>query len=187
MRQVVLQFFVSLDGYSCDVDNGIRDVMMEIDDPEQEEYFVSRLRQAGTHIMGGSTYQVMAQFWPTSSHPSAGAMNDIPKVVFSRTMTSANDWPETRIASGDTAEEIAKLKAEPGGEILAHGGTRFVRSLIRLGLVDQYRLWVLPAAAGRGAPLFTELDHPLKLRLVKSTAFPSGVLELVYAPVGTRT
>lgn len=181
MRQVVLQFYVSLDGYSCDENNGLRGVMEAIDDPEQEEYFVSRLRQAGTHIMGRVTYQGMAGFWPTSSHPSAGPMNDIPKVVFSRTLQSA-DWPETRIASGDTAEEIARLKAEPGGEILAHGGTQFVRSLIRLGLVDQYRLWVLPAAAGQGAPLFTELAHPLTLRLVKSTAFPSGILELVYSP-----
>jgi dihydrofolate reductase len=181
MRQVVLQFITSLDGYSCDEDNGIRDVMMGIDDPEQEKYSVSQLRQAGTHIMGRVTYEAMASFWPTSSLPAAGPLNDIPKVVFSRSLQSA-DWPQTRIARGDTAEEIAKLKAEPGGEIVAHGGTQFVRSLIQLGLVDQYRLWVLPAAAGRGAPLFTGLDHPLKLRLVTSTAFPSGVLELVYSP-----
>lgn len=182
MRQVVLGFYTSLDGYSCDEDNGIRDVMMGIDDPEQEEYFVSRLWEAGTFIMGRVTYEIMAGFWPTSSHPSAGAMNDIPKVVFSRTLQSADDWPETRIARGDTAEEIARLKAEPGGPIVACGGTQFVHSLIRLGLVDEYRLWVLPAAAGHGAPLFTGLDHPLKLRLVKSTAFPSGILELVYSP-----
>jgi dihydrofolate reductase len=187
MRQVILQFYVSLDGYSCDADNGngMWDVMRSIDDDEQEEYFVSKLRQAGTHIMGRATYQDMAKFWPTSSHPSAAAMNDIPKVVFSRTLQSA-DWPESRIASGDTAEEIAKLKAEPGGEILAHGGTQFARSLIRLGLVDQYRLWVLPAAAGQGAPLFTGLGRPLRLSLVKSTAFPSGTLELVYSPAGRQ-
>jgi dihydrofolate reductase len=183
MRQVVLQFYISLDGYSCDENNGLRGVMDEIDDPEQDGYFVSRLRQAGTHIMGRVTYEGMARFWPTSSHPAAAPMNDIPKVVFSRTLQSA-DWPQTRIARADTAEEIARLKAEPGGEILAHGGTEFVRSLIRLGLVDQYRLWVLPAATGQGAPLFTGLAHPLTLRLVKSTAFPSGILELVYSPAG---
>jgi dihydrofolate reductase len=186
MRQVVLQFIVSLDGYSCDVDNGLRDVLQEIDDPEEEKYALSRLWQAGTHIMGRVTYQGMASFWPTSSLPAAAPMNDIPKVVFSRTLQSA-DWPQTRIARGDTAEEIARLKAEPGGEILAHGGTQFVRSLIRLGLVDQYRLWVLPAAAGQGAPLFTGLADPLRLRLVKSTAFPSsGVLELVYSPASRQ-
>jgi len=184
MRQVVLQFYVSLDMYSCDVDNGIMDIMMSMDDDQHEEYFVNKLWQAGTHIMGGGVYQDMAKYWPTSDHPSADAMNKIPKVVFSRSLKSA-DWPESRIASGDTADEIAKLKAEPGGEILAHGGTRFVRSLIQLDLVDQFRLWVLPAAAGRGEPLFTDLDRPLRLRLLESTSFPeSGILELVYAPAG---
>jgi dihydrofolate reductase len=182
---VVVQFVVSLDGYSCDADNGMRDVMMSMDDPEQEEYALSRLWQAGTHIMVRVSYEEMAPFWPASGLPAAAPMNDIPKVVFSRTLQSAS-WPETRIARGGTAEEIARLKAEPGGEILAHGGTRFVRSLIRLGLADEYRLWVLPAAAGQGAALFTGLARPLKLRLEKSTAFPSGTLELVYSPAGQQ-
>src|ERR1700733_2881405 len=178
MRRVVLQFWLSFDGYSCDEGSELFQMMQEITDDEQEEYLVSRLRQAGTHIMGRVTYQNMAEFWPTSDHPVAGAMNDIPKVVFSGTLRSAG-WPESRIASGDKAQEIARLKGEPGGEILAHGGTQFVRSLIRLGWVDEYRLWVLPAAVGQGEPLFTGLTHPLPLRLQTCTAFPSGILELV--------
>jgi hypothetical protein len=99
--------------------------------------------------MGRNTYEIMASYWPTSDHPSAKAMNEIPKVVFSRTLKTAADWPETRIACGDTAE---------------------------------YRLWVLPAITGKGAPLVPPLDEALKLRLVKSTVFPLGVLELVYVP-----
>ncbi|WP_433236812.1 dihydrofolate reductase family protein [Actinomadura nitritigenes] len=182
MRKLILGFYVSLDGKSADGDNGIRDVMMSIDDPEQEEYFVGRLWEAGAFLMGRNTYEIMAGYWPGSDHPSARAMNEIPKVVFSRTLESADDWPETRIAGGHTAEEIAKLKAEPGKDLVAAGGTRFMHSLIKLGVVDEYRLWVLPAAAGRGAPLFPELDQPVNLRLVKSTAFPSGILELVYVP-----
>ncbi|MEV0661598.1 dihydrofolate reductase family protein [Actinomadura luteofluorescens] len=182
MRKLILGFYVSLDGKSADGDNGIRDVMMSIDDPEQEKYFVSRLWEAGAFLMGRNTYEIMAGYWPDSDHPSAQAMNEIPKVVFSRTLKSAADWPETRIAGGDTAEEIAKLKAEPGKDLVAAGGTAFMHSLIKLGVVDEYRLWVLPAATGKGAPLFPELDQPVNLRLVKSTAFPSGVLELVYVP-----
>jgi dihydrofolate reductase len=112
-------------------------------------------------------------------------MNDIPKVVFSASLQSA-DWPQTRIARGDTAGELARLKQEPGGEIVAHGGTQFVRSLIHFGLVDEYRLWVLPAAMGQGAPLFTELAHPVILQLIKATPFPSGILELCYTPAGHR-
>jgi dihydrofolate reductase len=181
MRQVVLEFWMSLDGYSCDEGTELYRMMEEITDDEQEDYFVRRLRRAGTHIMGRVTYQEMAKAWPASTDPLAAPMNDIPKVVFSRTLPSA-DWPETRIARGDTAEEITRLKQEPGGEIIAHGGIQFLRSLIRLGLVDEYRLWVLPVAAGEGVPLFAGLAHPLSLRLVKSTAFPSGILELAYEP-----
>lgn len=183
MRKLILGFYVSLDGKSADADNGIRDVMTSIDDPEQEEYFVNGLWDAGTIIMGRNSYDAMKGFWPTTDHPSAKPMNAIPKVVFSRTLTSTDEWPAA-IASGDTAEEIAKLKAEPGKPIVAAGGTSFMHSLIRLGVVDEYRLWVLPAATGKGAALFPELDEALRLRLVASKAFRSGVLELVYEPAG---
>ena len=113
-------------------------------------------------------------------------MNDIPKVVFSKTLTSA-DWPDSRIARGDTAEEIARLKAEPGGEILAHGGVRFVQSLARLGVVDEYRLYLYPIAIGSGSSLFAGIESPRPLRLVSNKAFASGVVEAVYErsdPVG---
>lgn len=182
MRRVVLSFWMSLDGYSCNEGTGLMRFMQEMpDDEQQDEYGVSRLRQAGTHIMGRVTYEGWAEFWPESDHPVAAVMNDIPKVVFSRTLRSA-DWPESRIASGDTAEEIAGLKAEPGGEIIAHGGVGFARSLIQLGLVDEYRLLVLPAAAGQGERLFTDLGHLLTLRLLACRTFSSGLLELVYSP-----
>jgi dihydrofolate reductase len=181
MRPLVLQFWLSLDGYSCDAGCELFGMMNDVEDPEQEEYFLSRLWQAGTHIMGSVTYQGMSEHWPKSQSPIAPPMSDIPKVVFSKTLQSA-DWTESRIASGDTAEEIARLKAEPGGEILSHGGTQFQRSLIRLGLVDEYRLWVLPAAVGHGDALFTDLAHPLLLRMKKCTAFPSGIMEQVYSP-----
>ncbi|WP_405492563.1 dihydrofolate reductase family protein [Nocardia sp. NBC_00511] len=187
MRKLILGFYVSVDGKSADADNGIRDVMMSVDDDEQEKYFVDQLWEAGAFLMGRNSWEAMAAFWPTSDHPSAKAMNEIPKVVFSRTLTSADSWPETRIASGDTVEEINKLKAEPGKDLVAAGGTEFLHSLIKLGVVDEFRLWVLPAATGKGAPLFPELDQPLNLRLVKSTAFPSGVLELIYAVADKQT
>jgi len=88
----------SLDGKSADEDNGIRDVMMSIDDPEQEEYFVSRLWDAGVFLIGRNTYEIIAGYWPTSDHPSAGAMNEIPKVMFSRTLKSA-----VRLGPGSSA------------------------------------------------------------------------------------
>jgi dihydrofolate reductase len=132
----------------------------------------------------------MAGYWPKAAHSDnaveagiAAIMNDVPKVVFSKTLASA-DWPEARITRGDTAEEIAALKAEPGGEIVAHGGAAFARSLARLELVNEYRLYVMPFAIGSGTALFGELERPQALRLVSSTASPSGIVELVYQRTG---
>jgi dihydrofolate reductase len=183
LRKLILGYYVSVDGKSVDPENGMREVMNSIDDPEQEEYFVKGLDEAGAFLMGRKSWEAMAGFWPNSDHPSAKAMNAIPKVVFSHTLKSADEWPETRIASGDLVDEIAKLKAEPGKDLVASGGDEFMHSIIKLGLVDEYRLWVLPAITGKGAPLVPALDAPQRLRLLKSTAFPSGVLELRYAPV----
>ena len=182
MRDLVVHAWTTVDGFNVDENTEAFRAMQEIDDPEFDERFVQhRLATAGTHAMGRVTYLEMAEYWPKSDDAIAGPMNTIPKVVFSRTLTSA-DWPETRIASGDTATEVARLKREPGGEIIAHGGTAFVRSLARLGLADAYRLYVVPFAAGTGVPLFTADAHPGRLRLEQSTAFPSGILELVYRP-----
>ncbi len=189
MRKLVLQVVeISLDGYICEEGTefwrsfGSAALPPAPDDDEFEDYFLTTLRQAGTHIMGRVTYQTMAETWPTSTDPVAAIMNDIPKVVFSETLQSA-DWPEARIARGDTAEEIARLKAEPGGEIVAHGGARFAQSLARLGLVDEYRLYVLPVAVGSGTPLFTDVGRPQGLCLLHSRVFQCGVLALVYRPL----
>lgn len=179
-RKLVLKFWIGLDGKSIDPDTEIYQLMEEITDDEQEEYFVNRLKQPGTHLMGRVSYEGMAQHFPTATGPVAEVMKQAEKAVVSSTLRTA-DWADM-ILNGDLADVVATLKAEPGGDIMAHGGTQLARSLIQLGLVDEYQLWVLPAAAGEGAPLFTGLAHPLALRLVSSTAFPSGILELVYVP-----
>lgn len=179
MRKLSVQQFVSLDGYVLEQGTPFWDWWIaQPDDEEAEAHSVAALGHAGTHIMGRATYEAMAAHWPASQEPVARVMNDIPKVVFSRTLASA-DWPESRIASGDTAEEIARLKAEPGGDIVAHGGVRFVQSLAGLGVVDEYRLWVSPIALGSGRSLFANIDEPQPLRLVSTRTFRS-VVELTY-------
>jgi dihydrofolate reductase len=189
MRKLVLQLAaISLDGYICEEGTefwrsfGPLALPPAPDDDEYEDYFLTTLRRAGTHIMGRATYESMAQTWPASADPVAAIMNDIPKVVFSRTLACA-DWPESRIARGDTVREVARLKARPGGEIVAHGGARFAQSLARLGLVDEYRLYVHPVAVGTGTPLFTDVGRPQGLRLTFSRVFQCGVLALVYRPL----
>ncbi|HEX3304843.1 MAG TPA: dihydrofolate reductase family protein, partial [Streptosporangiaceae bacterium] len=100
-------------------------------------------------------------------------MNKLPKVVFSATLPDAG-WAGTRIARGDLATEIAALKAEPGGEIMAHGGAAFVQALSRHRLIDEYRLVILPVALGAGLPLFKDLPRPLRLDLTETRNFPAA-------------
>src|SRR2546430_14518990 len=95
--------------------------------------------------MGRATYEAMASVWPTATGVYADVMNDIPKVVFSRTLTRA-DWPESRIASGELAGDIDRLKREPGGVILAHGGATFINASIGESLIDEDRLGSPPGA-----------------------------------------
>jgi len=160
--------------------------------------------------MGSRTFRDMAAYWPTSTEPFAPPMNEIPKVVFSRgdlqrsnlhrseatraladaraqsadaptrAVPAAESWMNPRVATGDLADEIARLKQEPGKDVVAHGGAAFARSLLRLGLVDEFCLLTHPVALGRGLPLFVELPAPLDLELLETRAFPRGAVAHVY-------
>lgn len=160
-------------------------------DGEVAEWMVETLWMAGLHLMGSRTFQDMKAHWPLSTEPYAPPMNEVPKVVFSRkgiepskmkaaAAPKSASWTGARVVRGDLAEEISRLKAEPGKDLLAHGGASFAQSLARLGLVDEYRLVVHPVALGRGLPLFSELPEPLHLELAGTTRFKSGVVAQVY-------
>lgn len=92
------------------------------------------------------------------------------------------EWAATPILTGDLAQEIARLKRQPGKDILAHGGAGFAQSLVKEGLIDEYRLMVHPIVLGTGLPLFATLPKPMDLRLVSSQAFDSGAVGQVYRP-----
>jgi dihydrofolate reductase len=92
-------------------------------------------------------------------------------------------WAEPTVARGDFAEEVLRLKEQPGRYILAHGGARFAQSLIASGLIDEYRLVIHPVVLGQGQPLFSGLSTPVDLRLISATSFGSGVVATVYQPL----
>jgi dihydrofolate reductase len=131
--------------------------------------------------MGRATYQEMAAFWPFSDDEYAAPMNDIPKVVFSTTLTQA-DWPQSTIASGDLADEIDVLKRQSGKDMIAWGGAAFAQSLSRLRLVDEYRLVLQPVALGDGLPLFAGLSAPFVLDLIEARAYADGSVLHIYRP-----
>jgi dihydrofolate reductase len=183
MRRVVLQMGVTLDGYVAGT-GGEGDWGLPAEHPDVRAWKVASLRQVGTHIMGRVTYEQMAGHWPNATGDYADFMNDLPKVVFSKTLQSAG-WAGARIARGDLAGEIAALKSEPGGEIMAHGGAAFVQALSRLSLIDEYRLVILPVALGNGLPLFKDLPKPLRVDLTEAKTFTDGTVIHVYQPVRT--
>lgn len=179
MRKVMLKIHISLDGYIEAADGDHESWVFRTYDEELQAWEVDMLWQAGTHIMGRKLYEQMAAHWPTSTEAFAQPMNEVPKVIFSRTLKQT-DWVNSRLATGDVGEEIARLKQEPGKDILVHGGAGFVQSLAARGLIDEYRLVMHPVVLAGGLPLFAQT---MDLQRLQVKAFPSGAMALTYARV----
>src|SRR5216684_2482782 len=209
MRDLILKMSMSIDGFVGGPDGGIKWVFDS--DQEATAWTVKTVWNASLHIMGSRTFHDMATYWPTSTEVYAPPMNQIPKAVFSKQgpailkaadttaalrdaranagtgqpaelQPGAESWAQAYVASGDLAEEVAKLKARDGKPIIAHGGAGFARSLVARGLVDQYDLLVHPVALGKGLPVFSDLAMPKPLKLVSSKAFPAGSVAQMYRP-----
>jgi dihydrofolate reductase len=199
-RKLVLKMSVSLDGFVCGP-NGEFDWVFRSSGPDSRAWVSDILRGADAHLMGSRSFYDMASFWPFSDLPLAAPMNDIPKIMCSSTgldrsrldrvtqalagapdSSALKSWAEPTVLTGDLAEEINRLKAQPGNYILAHGGARFAQSLAASGLVDEYRLGIHPVVLGQGQPLFAKLGTPADLRLVSASTFSTGALGVVYRP-----
>ena len=177
MASLVLKMSVSVDGYVAPTD-GSTDWVAAGRSDDGAGWTVETLSGAGAHLMGATTYTGWAAYWPGASGPFAKPMNEIPKVVFSDSLASA-DWGETTIAAGDLADAITRLKQErSGGYLLAQAGVRFARSLVATGLIDEYRLVVHPIVFGTGERLFTT---PLAVEPMSTTAFSGGIVAHVFA------
>ncbi|WP_026412193.1 dihydrofolate reductase family protein [Actinomadura oligospora] len=177
MASLVLKMSVSLDGFVAPAD-GSGDWIAAGGSDDALRWSVETVSNAGAHLMGAATYAVMASYWPGDSGPFAKPMNEIPKVVFSGSLTSA-DWDETTIVAGDLAEAITRLKKDgPDGYLLAHGGARFARSLVATGLIDEYRLIVHPVVLGSGERIF---PARLDITPISTTAFSGGAVAHVFA------
>lgn len=181
MRKVTLMMTASIDGFVVKPDGMAVGAMAE--PAELKRWKLDRISHAGTHAMGRVVYQEMASFWPMSNDSYAAPMNDIPKVVFSKTLKTA-EWPESTIASGDLEQEIAALRRKPGGEIIVWGGAKFAQSMSKKSLIDEYVIITRPVAYGGGKPMFLDLPKALELNLLAATSFASGHLLRLYAPEG---
>ncbi len=182
MGKLIYSMMTSLDGY---VETPDRSIDWVIVDEEVHRFANDEARERGAFLHGRRLYELMAGFWPTADDDPAAPSyvaefariwRDKPKVVFSKTLERV-EW-NSRLAREVVAGEVAELKREYGD--LEVGGPTLAATCARLGLIDEYGLYVNPVVLGSGTPFFPTLDRRIDLRLVETRTFGSGVVFVRY-------
>jgi dihydrofolate reductase len=178
MRKVVVSEFVTLDG--------VMEAPNEWQGPfwhdDMGKYKFDELFASDAMLLGRVTYEGFAAAWPslTDEFGFADRMNSMPKFVASTTLKDPT-WNAT-VINGNVAEEVARLKQQPGQDILVAGSADLVQTLMQHNLIDEYRLMVHPVVVGSGKRIFREGSAMTPLQLVDTQTFPSGVIVLTYRP-----
>lgn len=187
MRKLKLQVQITVDGFIAGPNAEMDWITFNWDD-EMKEYVTELTESMDQIVLGRNLAQGFIPHWasvaqnPEHEEHSAGVkFTDTPKVVFSQTLTEL-EWDNTTLATGNIVEEINKLKNQDGSDIIAYGGANFVSNLIKHNLIDEYHLFVNPAAIGSGMPIFQGLEDKQRLELVKAIPFACGIVLLNYEP-----
>ena len=184
MRRILAKNHMSLDGL---FEGPNREIDWFGFDQEQFDDSVALLNSVDSLLFGRTTYEMMRAYWTIAPpDPVSDKMNSLSKVVFSRTLQSA-DWNNTRVVHGDIAEEALRLKQQPGGDMVVLGSGKLASLLLERGLVDEYRLYVTPIVLGGGHPLFQQISQRVNLELVGQRVFHSGIVMLVYRKAGLKS
>jgi dihydrofolate reductase len=190
MSRVVVSEFVSLDGVMEDpggaegFEHGGWTFQFDRG-PEGDKFKLDELLAADALLLGRVTYQGFAKAWPSITDEAgfADKMNSLHKYVVSTTLTDAQaTWNNTTVVGGDVAAEIARLKAQPGGDLLVAGSRQLAQSLLERGLVDELRLMVFPIVLGSGKRLFQDVSAVTSLALADARTAGSGIVLLTYQP-----
>jgi dihydrofolate reductase len=184
MRRLTVFNSVSLDGYFVDAKGGMGWAHGR-EDEEWKAFVAGNASGEGVLLFGRVTYQMMASFWPTPQGMEhfpdvARRMNSAAKVVFSRTLSEA-PWNNTRLVTGDLAQEVRRMKGEGGADLVILGSGSIVSQLAGLGLVDEFQVVVVPVALGGGRTMFEGIG-PTALRRTSARVFGNGNVLLCYAP-----
>jgi dihydrofolate reductase len=180
MRKLVAVELVSLDG----VMESPEEWAFSYSNHEMEEANASGMAASDALLMGQVTYEQMVAYWPNQPDgvPMVDYINSVPKYVVSTTLAEPLEWNNSTLIRSNVAEEIARLKRQPGEDITILGSGALVRSLLRGDLIDELRLMVHPVVLGGGKRLFEDGDGRQALELVDSKTFDTGVLYLTYQP-----
>ena len=189
MGRLIVSEFVTLDGIMEapgfeEHRSGRNAWALRLSDDDMQRYKRQEIREAAAILLGRTTYQIWAAFWPSLKDDEAFGrrMNDVPKYVVSSTLMGA-DWVNSTILPGDVGTEVAALKRRIEGEIVVNGSADLVAELMKRDLVDEYRLMVFPVVLGSGKRLFHDEIDTSHLRLVDTRTFGSGVVLLTYEPL----
>ena len=186
MRSLTYSMGVSLDGYIVGPDGGFD---WTVPDPEVFRFWIDEIREVGVHLMGRRLYETML-YWETADQDQslddselewAALWKPLPKVVFSTTLSAVEG--NARLASGGLAEEIERLRDEPGECEIAIGGATLAAEAAALGLIDEYQLMVYPVLVGGGIPYFPQRERRVDLELVGTRTLSSRVVYLRYRVV----
>jgi dihydrofolate reductase len=178
MRKVIVQTQASLDGVQENPQLFVFDYVSE----ESTNYVKEQLFRSDALLMGRVTYQGFAKVWPTRTGDDfSDRINSLPKYVASRTLQEPLTW-NAQLLKGDVAKAVAKLKDQPGQDILQYGIGELTHTLIQQGLVDELRFLVFPVAIGSGQRIFETFDKTA-LKLLETKTFKTGVVALHYQPV----
>jgi dihydrofolate reductase len=185
MRKLKLQMQVTLDGMVARND-GAMDWMVWDWDDELKNYVSELTQPVDLIILGRKLAEGFIPHWQQvandRSNPEVEAgkkFTDTQKIVFSKTFNQS-PWDRTRVVSGDLKKEIEEIKSQPGGDIIVYGGATMVSSLIRENLIDEYHLFVNPAAIGNGLRIFDDVNGIMPLKFINAKSFPCGIVVLKY-------
>jgi dihydrofolate reductase len=194
MRKVIASTFVTLDGLMVGP-NEEMDWVLDNLDGEMENDIADQLKSVDAILLGRVTYQIMANYWPTATAGTSvprsqgvedpiitDRMNNLPKIVFSKTLQKV-EWNNSRLVKENIADEVSKMKQQPGKDLVLFAGADIASTFIQLDLIDEYRIIVNPVVLGSGKPLFKDINNRLNLKLLKTKTFSCGNVILYYQPV----
>lgn len=180
MRKLFWQMNVTLDGF-MEGPNRELDYTAGLSDPDFDKYASEMLTSIDGILLGRVTYQLFAQYWPSATGTDADRMNELPKIVFSRTLEKV-DWNNSRLVKENVTKEVTRLKQQPGRNLALFGSANLAATLIRLGLIDEYRILMTPVVLGAGTPMFGDIESTLNLKLLQAKTWSSGIVALWYQP-----
>lgn len=187
MRKLILQEFVSLDGYAADKDGTtafFESLTGEVA-KDMDQVLLKFIEDIDIILLGANTYKMFVDFWPDATNDQeivADALNKTPKIVFSKSIDKApwGKWEEAKVVKTDASEEIKKLKQMPGNDMVLWGSISLAQSLLKDNLIDEVQLRVCPVILGEGKSLFPKDIDSTDLKLTETEVYNTGVTLLSY-------